>query len=71
MPFVEATLRESMRLDTLAPNGVPHLALNDTKVGGYDLPKVKYAHLSVFNKFLVICFHFLGWFCFDRAASCP
>lgn len=29
-----------MRLDTLVQNGVGHLALRDTKIGGYDLPKV-------------------------------
>lgn len=40
LAYTEATLRESMRLDTLANNGVGHVALRDTKVGGYDLPKV-------------------------------
>lgn len=40
LPLVEAGLRESMRLETLVPVNVPHRALRDTKVGGYDLPKV-------------------------------
>lgn len=39
MPLTEATLRESLRLDTLVPNGVPHVALRDTTVAGYDLPE--------------------------------
>lgn len=39
LPYLEAALRESMRLDTLVANNVPHQALRDTKVGGYDLPK--------------------------------
>lgn len=40
LSYVEAVLRESMRLDTLVPNNVPHKALRDTKIGGFDLPKV-------------------------------
>lgn len=39
LPLLESTLRESMRLDTLVPNNVPHVALRDTKVGGYDVPQ--------------------------------
>lgn len=39
LPCMEATLRECMRLDTLVANNVPHVALADTKVGGFDLPK--------------------------------
>lgn len=37
---MEATLRESMRHETLVPNGLPHSALVDTKFMGYDIPKV-------------------------------
>lgn len=39
LPYVEAALRESLRLDTLVANNVPHKALRDTKVGGFDLPQ--------------------------------
>lgn len=39
MPYTEATLREIMRLETGVPSGVPHAALYDTKLCGYDLPK--------------------------------
>lgn len=31
-----------MRLDTGVPSGVPHAALRDTKLGGYDVPQVAY-----------------------------
>lgn len=40
MPYTEATLRENMRLETGVPSGVPHAALRDTKLAGYDVPKV-------------------------------
>lgn len=50
LSFVEAGLRESMRLETLVANNVPHKALRDTKVGGYDLPKV--FHKFVGNTFI-------------------
>ncbi|KAK7793940.1 hypothetical protein R5R35_007703 [Gryllus longicercus] len=39
MPFIEATLRETMRFNTLLPMGLPHLALEDTTLGGYAIPK--------------------------------
>lgn len=42
LPYMEATLRESMRHETLIPNGLPHSALVDTKFMGYDIPKVIY-----------------------------
>lgn len=38
---MEAVIRETMRLDTLVANNVPHKALRATKVAGYDLQKVK------------------------------
>ncbi|KXJ73478.1 hypothetical protein RP20_CCG015763 [Aedes albopictus] len=39
LPYTEATLREGMRLDTLVPSGVAHLAMKDTTLRGYDIPK--------------------------------
>jgi cytochrome P450 len=39
MPYTEATLRESLRYDTLVPSSVPHRAMVDTKLGGYEIPK--------------------------------
>lgn len=39
MPYVEATLRETMRHMTLVPSGLPHVATKDTKLMNYDVPK--------------------------------
>lgn len=39
LPFTEATLREGLRIDTLVPSGISHVALEDTKLRGYDIPK--------------------------------
>lgn len=38
MPFTEACIRESMRIDTLLPSGVPHRLLKETTLAGYTLP---------------------------------
>ena len=37
--YTEAVLRESMRLSSVVPTGVPHKTLCDTSVGGFDVPK--------------------------------
>lgn len=47
LPYIEATIRESMRYDTLVPSGLPHTATADTKFMGYDIPKVN--HKNWFN----------------------
>ncbi|CAO1420739.1 unnamed protein product [Diamesa serratosioi] len=39
LPFTEATLREIMRYETLVPSSVPHRALVNTQLNGYDIPK--------------------------------
>lgn len=39
LPYTEATLREAMRIDTLVPSGIGHMALQDTTLQGYDIPK--------------------------------
>ncbi|XP_063824528.1 probable cytochrome P450 304a1 [Ostrinia nubilalis] len=39
MPYTEACIRETMRLDTLVPLGVAHRAVVDTKFHGYDIPE--------------------------------
>ncbi|GAB0087451.1 Cytochrome P450 [Sergentomyia squamirostris] len=38
LPYVEATIREIMRFETLVPSSIPHRALVDTKLMGYDIP---------------------------------
>lgn len=39
LPYVEAMLRESLRLDTLVPSNIAHCALEETTVGEYVIPK--------------------------------
>lgn len=39
MPYTEATIREAMRIDTLVPSNVPHMAMENTTFLGYSIPK--------------------------------
>lgn len=39
LPYTEAVIRETMRFNTLLPFALPHLAAEDTTLGGYDIPK--------------------------------
>ncbi|KAH8383766.1 hypothetical protein KR009_010405 [Drosophila setifemur] len=39
MPFIEATIREGLRIETLVPSDVPHKAMEDTELLGYRIPK--------------------------------
>ncbi|XP_047472152.1 cytochrome P450 2L1-like [Penaeus chinensis] len=39
MPYTEAVIHEVLRVSSLASVGVPHVAVRDTKLGGYLLPK--------------------------------
>ncbi|KAK3085533.1 hypothetical protein FSP39_004760 [Pinctada imbricata] len=39
LQFLEACMMESIRRGTVATRGIPHQALCDTSVGGYDVPK--------------------------------
>ncbi|XP_070543892.1 steroid 17-alpha-hydroxylase/17,20 lyase-like isoform X2 [Ptychodera flava] len=39
LPYYEAVLHEVMRIRTVLPLNVPHLTLEDTSVGGYNIPK--------------------------------
>lgn len=40
MPYTEAAIRENLRIETLVPSDVPHKALVDTQLLGYNIPKV-------------------------------
>ncbi len=42
MHYMEASIREILRLETLTPNGVPRVALESTQLEQYDIPKVNY-----------------------------
>lgn len=39
LPYVEATIAEISRINPIAPIAIPHAALKDTKLGGYDIKK--------------------------------
>ena len=41
MPYTEAVINETLRKSSALPVGVPHMTSRDTKLGGYDIPKVK------------------------------
>lgn len=47
LPYVEATIRENLRFDTLIPSGLPHTALADTTFNGYSVPKVSEASILI------------------------
>ncbi|XP_072020299.1 methyl farnesoate epoxidase-like [Amphiura filiformis] len=42
LPYTEAVLLEIQRIATIAPLGFPHVASEDTKLAGYDIPKGTY-----------------------------
>uniref|UniRef100_A0A182S588 Cytochrome P450 n=1 Tax=Anopheles funestus TaxID=62324 RepID=A0A182S588_ANOFN len=39
LPYCEAVLREALRIDTLVPSGIPHVATIDTELAGFQIPK--------------------------------
>ncbi|XP_055587549.1 probable cytochrome P450 304a1 [Uranotaenia lowii] len=39
LPYCEAVIREGLRIDTLVPSGIPHVATKDTDLNGYKIPK--------------------------------
>ncbi|XP_049816508.1 probable cytochrome P450 304a1 [Schistocerca nitens] len=39
LPYTEAILRETMRIQTLLPIGIPHAATENTTLQGYSIPK--------------------------------
>ncbi|XP_050069588.1 probable cytochrome P450 304a1 [Anopheles maculipalpis] len=39
LSYCEAVLREALRIDTLVPSGIPHVATTDTELAGYQIPK--------------------------------
>lgn len=47
LPYLEATIRESMRRVTLAPLSIPHFSTEDTYFQGYFVPKstIMYPHI--------------------------
>ncbi|RVE41678.1 hypothetical protein evm_013666 [Chilo suppressalis] len=39
MVYTEAVILETLRISSIAPVGIPHMATADTQLGGYDIPK--------------------------------
>lgn len=48
MPYTEATLREILRFETLAPSSVPHRAMRDTTLAGFQIPKDTIVQVGLF-----------------------
>lgn len=49
LPYTEACIREVMRLETLVPSSIPHCALRDTKIQGYEIPKGTFSFAGLFG----------------------
>lgn len=47
LPYVEATVRESMRHRSLAPDGLPHISTEDAELCGYKIPKVRTKEIAL------------------------
>jgi len=39
LPYLEATIQETLRLSSIVPLGAPHKAMNNSKIDGKDIPK--------------------------------
>ncbi|XP_055619053.1 probable cytochrome P450 304a1 [Toxorhynchites rutilus septentrionalis] len=47
LPYTEATLRETLRIDTLVPSGIAHMAMENTTLRGYDIPEGTFVILGL------------------------
>lgn len=58
LPYVEATIRESLRHETLVPSGLPHTATADTTFMGYNIPKVWTCSLEIRKILMLFCIYY-------------
>jgi cytochrome P450 len=49
LPYIEAVLKETFRLHPVAPMLVPHLAREDARMDGYDIPAGTVAFINVWS----------------------
>lgn len=49
MVYTEAVLLETLRISSVAAVGIPHMALDDAKLGNYLIPKVILQMLLIIN----------------------
>nr|C0SPF7.2 RecName: Full=Farnesoate epoxidase; AltName: Full=Cytochrome P450 15C1; AltName: Full=Protein dimolting; Short=mod; Flags: Precursor [Bombyx mori] len=49
MVYTEAVILETLRISTVASMGIPHMALNDAKLGNYIIPKGTFILLSLYE----------------------
>ena len=57
LPYTFACVAESMRYRTIAPFGIPHRAMQDTKIGGYRIPE----GVQVFGNIYSVCHDARFW----------
>ncbi len=63
MPYTDAVLMEVQRMNTIAPLTAPHRATKDTKLLGYNIPKVKILEFKLFTitfRIILISLMFIG-----------
>ncbi|CAD0200803.1 unnamed protein product [Chrysodeixis includens] len=49
MVYTEAVLLESLRISSVAPVGIPHMALDDARLGNYIIPKGTYVLMALYD----------------------
>ena len=73
LPYTEAVLMEVLRLANITPFTIPHVAVKDTKLRGYNIPKVRFIRtgMTIFSFVNVICKHFKGKHCVNEYLHRP
>lgn len=56
LPYCEAVIQEALRLFMAHTFGIPHRALRDTKLCGYDIPKVR--KWTPLKEYVTYCEHY-------------
>jgi hypothetical protein len=68
LPYTDAVLMEVQRMNTIAPLTAPHRATKDTKLLGYNIPKVKILEIKLFTitfRIILISLMVIGKYTFN------